>query len=900
MPRALPDQVDKVLTLRRRGIACRVRAKDSVGAFQDLRTLFGKNWVAGVSFGSDNDDPGDSATIRLWRDRNLLSLAPLVETSKANLLPGSYAPLIDAMREIVIEAAVLPEGVAVVSGDWIEVFRGFIDRPSWGGSRKNVLTLECRDLSAPLAEIVTEKEGRPDTSAYGTDPAGRPVEEVCQDVLDDWATPGGYTVVMYTPTGTAMDPRPIAERSGFLVTRFVPAKGQSVLETLRILAGSIGYDVRFRWSSVTNEFRLEFFNPPRGNTTPDVTIGPSQVLDVDRLEIDASSVRNAVRVTFQTNPDDEDTRTSTETTDATSIARYRRRWMEVAEAASSAINTSTEADMMRDAILHDLKDPKAEMIVSTYYRPDLVLNDLVRWSPDGRHFTANQDLACVGLRHKIEPGGKAETSIVTRGTPCGRYTTWLEVASGPGRGLGTHTYPGKTVTITLTAGIGSLSISIDSDTIVDRDVHWFEYHVSTSSGFTPDRSSTSTTRKARGQMTRVVVDGLTAGTTYYVKVLVVRRDGVVSTASAQQFLAPAKLGSTLLEDGAVKDQHVSAVAGDRIQATKLLAGSGPLTHLAQATGVFDNITNITARAVGDTTGDLPLARVSGAGDLAGQNYVTPRQIGDGVLRINEIAKDLFTFVAAADPDLAYIEWEGFEVDLVDHDGTDTAANLDPSSAPVEDRYGWVDLDVSATVVQSGSTPPAVFDPRKVLLLWAMSGDPQYALEVTILPAHGRRDDFAPGFVPIGAIVAWHKNIAAALPPLPDNWVECNGGTISDAESPIDGEAIPDLNGDARFLRGGSTSGTEEAEDTLIPNHSHSHTLTLPNHAHTQQRNSTGALGTNTNTATSTTSGTPVAAAPPTGNPTTLPSIAGSISSGGASGSETRPINMSVVWIMRIK
>ncbi len=63
-----------------------------------------------------------------------------------------------------------------------------------------------------------------------------------------------------------------------------------------------------------------------------------------------------------------------------------------------------------------------------------------------------------------------------------------------------------------------------------------------------------------------------------------------------------------------------------------------------------------------------------------------------------------------------------------------------------------------------------------------------------------------GDVPIGTIMAWHKDLAG-VPSLPDGWVECNGQTLSDAESPLNGQTIPSLNyANGRFLRGGTSSG----------------------------------------------------------------------------------------------
>jgi len=69
--------------------------------------------------------------------------------------------------------------------------------------------------------------------------------------------------------------------------------------------------------------------------------------------------------------------------------------------------------------------------------------------------------------------------------------------------------------------------------------------------------------------------------------------------------------------------------------------------------------------------------------------------------------------------------------------------------------------------------------------------------------------------PIGAILAWAKSLTGC-PALPDGWVECNGQTLSDASSVFDGQVIPNLNGENRFIRGNSTSGDTGGAET----HSH--------------------------------------------------------------------------------
>lgn len=62
-----------------------------------------------------------------------------------------------------------------------------------------------------------------------------------------------------------------------------------------------------------------------------------------------------------------------------------------------------------------------------------------------------------------------------------------------------------------------------------------------------------------------------------------------------------------------------------------------------------------------------------------------------------------------------------------------------------------------------------------------------------------------GDVPIGGVVSWLKDLTG-VPNLAEGWVECDGSVLVDALSPLNGQTIPDLNGDNRFLRGDSTSG----------------------------------------------------------------------------------------------
>ncbi len=154
--------------------------------------------------------------------------------------------------------------------------------------------------------------------------------------------------------------------------------------------------------------------------------------------------------------------------------------------------------------------------------------------------------------------------------------------------------------------------------------------------------------------------------------------------------------------------------------------------------------------------------------------------------------------------------------------------------------------------------------------------------------------------PVGTIVAWHKSLPGVPQDLPENWVECNGQTIDDPESLLNGQSAPDLNhpynglsyySEGVFLRGHTVSGI--FEEDMMQGHWHSDA----NHAHTLEithqdaPDYNGLPGGPLGAITKTTSWASANVRSPSndtahGDPRT--------------GFETRPVNMSVVWIMKIK
>ena len=140
-----------------------------------------------------------------------------------------------------------------------------------------------------------------------------------------------------------------------------------------------------------------------------------------------------------------------------------------------------------------------------------------------------------------------------------------------------------------------------------------------------------------------------------------------------------------------------------------------------------------------------------------------------------------------------------------------------------------------------------------------------------------------GIVPIGSIIAWHQDIkdpdGGTDPlPLPDGWVRCDGQTLSDPESPLNGHGLPDLNGAIsgirRFLRGTTgISGTMQADE--LKSHQHQYQVRLSD-------------------------GGPVSVTPRLIDRSSTDFGGGPFWTAFVGGSESRPFNMSVVWIMRVK
>jgi hypothetical protein len=131
------------------------------------------------------------------------------------------------------------------------------------------------------------------------------------------------------------------------------------------------------------------------------------------------------------------------------------------------------------------------------------------------------------------------------------------------------------------------------------------------------------------------------------------------------------------------------------------------------------------------------------------------------------------------------------------------------------------VDVAST--NKGVLYPCLTTQQRLAISSPATGLMVYDITGNILMQYNGSRWIEVGAPPIGTIQAWHKSLSGT-PPLPWGWMECNGQVVTDAESPYNGVAVPNLNAvftteagvtssAGRFLRGGSVSGVMSADKT---------------------------------------------------------------------------------------
>lgn len=471
--RTLTATQTRLYTINTRASHVRVDVEDGDGSFQNLRSFLGHDWIMGVEWGEDVDADTADATILIKRDADHLSMARLMQASRCNLnAAGSYDPLLAVYRKIRIYGAVTPANMTPGAGDWDLLFDGRIREID---DSADPIQVQATDLFGMLIDRFVESP-----STYGS-ALGTAVETVMQDIIDDWGT----LFTLYTPSSP-----------GWNVTTF-ESQTQSLADQLTLLSDQIGWSLRYKWDSGSSAFRLTFFEYDRATTTSAYTFSEGAYWDISQASLSSADIRNAIDVVYSDAADLDATgapiRKTVSVSDATSITAYGRKWMSIAEDATSNIDSSTEATTLANNVLSDLKDPTADFSIDAPFHGFVELGDIYTIEADNIRFSADQTVSVVGYRHSFS-AKHTGTMIQCRATyAAGGSRRWFSMAGVNGVG-----------SLLDLAGPEAPDVTISEDNCAVKIVptrsrnefDWFEVHAG-ASGFTPDLAVGSTTLVSR-------------------------------------------------------------------------------------------------------------------------------------------------------------------------------------------------------------------------------------------------------------------------------------------------------------------------------------------------------------------------------------------------------------------
>jgi hypothetical protein len=380
----------------------RLKVANGSGTMKDW-----SSWVEMVDTDNNIDQQVDQLDVSIRRDfGSTLSLVPWRTDSTLNVLDDlvTYSPAIDAGRAITWEVATTVKGTAPVSGDWKLEFTGVIDTVN---VEVSPMVVVARDLGGKLVDRWIETEV--------VEPAIGSLEAGIQRILD--ALFGGGVIPLNTPVSP-----------GYALNAYKQQVEPSA-NAILALQQLIGWDTRYLWDNTSGTFKFTLWDVGRAKVIPDYTFGPSRVISVNKLQIDKQTVRNVIIVSYKDVASG--IRSSVTVTDGTSIAKYDRQVLLDVEPDDSPINSNALATTIANVMLSDLKDPKAEQEVEMFLWWPAMLNDLYRFSPNGRHYNVNTDLAVVRVRHHFEMT-KHRTTLTVRGKPTAGYNNWINRADPHG------------------------------------------------------------------------------------------------------------------------------------------------------------------------------------------------------------------------------------------------------------------------------------------------------------------------------------------------------------------------------------------------------------------------------------------------------------------------------------
>lgn len=234
--------------------------------YVDLTDLDGHNWVNSCEIEVGETKPALTLSLELHREVEGASLAPLM----------SETPLIRRGAGVLVGVEFRESG----EEDWtgrIEMYSGRMNNPSWGGDQ-SVMRVEARSILGRIHDLVID-----DKITYGG-----PLEDVAQEVLNDWVSSPGVTIQ-------------VDDDPDFTVLDFEQPRG-TVLRAVTQLYDLVGFwlSEKFR----TSQFRIIAEAPPDPEEvqTPVDTVTPRDYYEIPDLQFLDIDTRHRVSVLYQ-NPE---------------------------------------------------------------------------------------------------------------------------------------------------------------------------------------------------------------------------------------------------------------------------------------------------------------------------------------------------------------------------------------------------------------------------------------------------------------------------------------------------------------------------------------------------------------------------------------------------------------------
>jgi hypothetical protein len=381
----------------------KLEVQNGSGTWIDVSSYF--DCLINASWGEHVNTPVSQATFTLVRNVGSESFAPFMEGSAINVDDlAAYSPLLELGRLVRAYTATMPQGTALDTAKYREIFSGRIDdiQQTDNPDGATPIAIVCSDLGAWLMDMQIETG----TTRYGDTDGGTALETVLQAILDDNIPTGEPAVTLLKSSS-----------SGFAVTAY-DQEETKVLEGLtKLVLDSVGEDLRYRYDS-SHVSQLTWFDPDRSRVTTDATITGYRLR---KLNTSIDNIRNAGELPYV----DATTGAAATVTseDTASIAKYRRRFQRMAQ--SPLLTDSTSAQATIDAVVNDLSGAEADFEALCPYLWFVQLFDRYVFPQDGKTYDDDQTYGVVGYQHTIE-NGRGETVIQCAGRIVGAYAEWLK------------------------------------------------------------------------------------------------------------------------------------------------------------------------------------------------------------------------------------------------------------------------------------------------------------------------------------------------------------------------------------------------------------------------------------------------------------------------------------------